>query len=51
MQARQPAILDKTVKGGLQRLLRIGSTHNNGGLHDLKIAQISHASNFSEHKL
>ena len=38
-------------KGGLQRLLRISSAHNNGGLHDLKIAQISHVSNFSEHKL
>ena len=28
------------LKGELQRLLRIGSAHNNGGLHDLKIAQI-----------
>ena len=41
----------KTFKGGLQRLLRIGSAHNNGGHLDLKIAQISHVSNFSEHKL
>ena len=28
-------------KEGLQWLLRIGSAHNIGGLHDLEIAQIS----------
>ena len=39
------------VKEGLQRLLRIGSAHNIGGLHDLEIAQISHVLNFFEHKL
>ena len=36
---------------GLQQLLRIGSAHNIGGLHDLEIAQISHVFNFFEHKL
>ena len=42
---------ENTFKGGLQRLLRIGSAHNNGGHLDLKITQISHVSNFCEHKL
>ena len=42
---------DLLLKEGLQRLLRIGSAHNIGGLHDLEIAQISHVLIFFEHKL
>ena len=34
--------VDMLLKEGLQLLLRIGSAHNIGGLHNLEIAQISH---------
>ena len=36
-----------SIKDDVKSVLRIGSAHNNGGLADINIAQISHLSNFS----
>ena len=39
------------IKVEVKSVLRIGSAHNNARTSNVKIAQISNVSNFSEHKL
>jgi hypothetical protein len=44
-------IFSSTIKVEVKSVLRIGSVHDNVRTSNVNIAQISNASNFSDHKL